>query len=360
MGNPFGLGGSVSAGIVSAEHRDIGSGPYDNYLQIDAPVNRGNSGGPAFNTQGRGRSASTPRSTRRRAAMSASPSPSPPASSSSVVNDLKDHGEVTRGWLGVQIQPVTEDIAKSLGINGTDGAIVADSLANGPAHGAGIEAGDIITEVERHRRSRTRSSLSETIAGMNPGERITVTVLRDGKTQDIDVKLGDLSKFDQDAAREQRPGARRRTSRCSPARSRASACRLSRIRTATACWSPSVADGSPAADRGIQAGTDHHRVGGHAVNSPADVESAVAATRERGRDAVLLRVQGTGRHAFRRRALQRGLTGDLWGVAGYPYRPPGRPVIQLAGRESGPPCVIHSSVIQSNGLRWNSTHAAAI
>jgi serine protease Do len=146
IGNPFGLGGSVTAGIISADGRDIGSGPYDNFLQIDASVNRGNSGGPAFNIKGEVVGVNT-----------AIFSPSggnvgiafaiPAAMVEEVVQDLRDDGTVTRGWLGVQIQPVTEDIAESLGIESTDGAIVADAMADGPAAGAGIQTGDIITEV---------------------------------------------------------------------------------------------------------------------------------------------------------------------------------------------------------------------
>ena len=120
VGNPFGLGGTVTAGIVSARGRDIGSGPYDDFLQIDAPVNRGNSGGPTFNPTARS-SASTPRSIRPRAAASASASPSPADVVKNVVDAAQGEGTVTRGWIGVQIQPVTPDIADNLGLKGTVG-----------------------------------------------------------------------------------------------------------------------------------------------------------------------------------------------------------------------------------------------
>src|SRR5467141_3293065 len=146
VGNPFGLGGTVTAGIVSARGRDIGAGPYDDFLQIDAPVNKGNSGGPTFNTEGSVIGVNT-----------AIFSPSggsvgiafaiPAETVKAVVSQLKDKGTVARGWIGVQIQPVTSDIADSLGLKGTSGALVAEPQADGPAIKAGIQAGDVITAV---------------------------------------------------------------------------------------------------------------------------------------------------------------------------------------------------------------------
>ncbi len=147
VGNPFGLGGTVTAGIVSARGRDIGAGPYDDFLQIDAAVNRGNSGGPAFNLSGEVVGVNT-----------AIFSPSggnvgiafaiPASVAKDVIADLIDDGAVERGWLGVSIQPITADIADSLGLDGTDGALVTDAPSDGPAHGAGIGAGDVIVSVD--------------------------------------------------------------------------------------------------------------------------------------------------------------------------------------------------------------------
>ncbi|MFL5076495.1 MAG: trypsin-like peptidase domain-containing protein, partial [Microvirga sp.] len=146
VGNPFGLGGTVTAGIVSASGRDIGNGPYDDFIQIDAPVNKGNSGGPAFDTNGEVMGVNT-----------AIYSPSggsvgiafsiPASTVKSVVAQLKDKGSVSRGWIGVQIQPVTSEIADSLGMKKAEGALVAEPQANGPAAKAGIESGDVITSV---------------------------------------------------------------------------------------------------------------------------------------------------------------------------------------------------------------------
>ena len=147
VGNPFGLGGTVTAGIVSARGRDIGAGPYDDFLQIDAPVNKGNSGGPTFNTEGSVIGVNT-----------AIFSPSggsvgiafaiPAETVKSVVAQLKDKGSVTRGWIGVQIQPLTPEIADSLGIKQTAGALVAEPQKDSPALKAGIQAGDVITAVD--------------------------------------------------------------------------------------------------------------------------------------------------------------------------------------------------------------------
>src|SRR6202142_3433463 len=141
VGNPFGLGGTVTAGIVSARGRDIGSGPYDDFLQIDAPVNRGNSGGPTFNVNGNVIGVNT-----------AIFSPSggsvgiafdiPAETVKTVVAQLKDHGAVTRGWIGVQIQPVTGDIADSMGLKQTSGALVSEPQPDSPAVKAGIQSGD--------------------------------------------------------------------------------------------------------------------------------------------------------------------------------------------------------------------------
>ena len=147
VGNPFGLGGTVTAGIVSARGRDIGASAYDDFIQIDAPVNKGNSGGPTFDTDGNVIGVNT-----------AIFSPSggsvgiafaiPSDTVKSVVAQLKEHGSVTRGWIGVQIQPVTQDIADSLGLKKAEGALVAEPQANSPAQKAGIEAGDVITAVD--------------------------------------------------------------------------------------------------------------------------------------------------------------------------------------------------------------------
>ncbi|MFZ0762477.1 MAG: trypsin-like peptidase domain-containing protein, partial [Bradyrhizobium sp.] len=173
VGNPFGLGGTVTAGIVSASGRDIGNGPYDDFIQIDAPVNKGNSGGPAFNTEGEVMGVNT-----------AIYSPSggsvgiafsiPASTVKSVVAQLKDKGSVSRGWIGVQIQPVTADIADSLGMKKAEGALVAEPQANGPASKAGIESGDVITAVNGETVKDARE-LARTIGGLSPGTAVKLS-----------------------------------------------------------------------------------------------------------------------------------------------------------------------------------------
>ena len=167
VGNPFGLGGTVTAGIVSARGRDIGAGPYDDFIQIDAPVNKGNSGGPTFDIEGSVIGVNT-----------AIFSPSggsvgiafaiPAETVKSVVAQLKDKGSVTRGWIGVQIQPVTPEIADSLGLKKPAGALVAEPQKDGPAAKAGIQAGDVITAVNGKPVTDARD-LARKIGGMAPG-----------------------------------------------------------------------------------------------------------------------------------------------------------------------------------------------
>jgi serine protease Do len=288
VGNPFGLGGTVTAGIVSAENRDIGSGPYDNFLQIDAPVNRGNSGGPTFNTKGEVIGVNT-----------AIFSPSggnvgiafaiPAKTVEDIVGDLRDNGVVTRGWLGVQIQPVTSDIAKSLGIESTNGAIVADAQANGPAAAAGIKAGDIITKVDGQEVKDPRA-LSETIAGMEPRHKAAVTVLRDGHEQEIEVTLGNLKDLDQSQQANAQPGEQQ--DKVKPGTLDGLGLTVEKNPDGDGVVVTGIAEDSPAADKGLQEGDVIVSVGGKSVSSVADLESGVSAARKQGRDAVLFKVQG--------------------------------------------------------------------
>ena len=188
VGNPFGLGGTVTAGIVSAQGRDIGSGPYDDFLQIDAAVNRGNSGGPTFNQKGEVVGVNT-----------AIYSPSggnvgiafaiPAATVNSVVEQLKEHGSVARGFIGVQIQPVTAEIADAIGLKEPKGALIAEAQANGPAAKAGLRRGDTIVAVNGEKVADARD-LSKKIATFAPGTKTTITVWRDGREREISFEVG--------------------------------------------------------------------------------------------------------------------------------------------------------------------------
>jgi serine protease Do len=192
VGNPFGLGGTVTAGIVSARGRDIGAGPYDDFIQIDAPVNQGNSGGPTFNMEGNVIGVNT-----------AIFSPSggsvgiafdiPAETVKTVVAQLKDKGMVSRGWIGVQIQSVTSDIAEGFGLKGTEGAHVAEPQADSPAAKAGILAGDVITALNG-RGVKDAHDLAKQIGSMTPGATVKLTVWRKGEEKSFSLTLGELPK----------------------------------------------------------------------------------------------------------------------------------------------------------------------
>ncbi len=188
IGNPFGLGGTVTAGIVSAQGRDIGSGPYDDFIQIDAPINRGNSGGPTFNQKGEVVGVNT-----------AIFSPSggnvgiafaiPASTVRQVVDSLKKDGTVARGFIGVQIQPVTGEMADAIGLKEAKGALVAEAQGNGPAAKAGIRRGDTITAVNGEAIKDARD-LSRKIATFAPGAKTTITLFREGKSRDVTFEVG--------------------------------------------------------------------------------------------------------------------------------------------------------------------------
>ncbi|SJZ52053.1 serine protease Do [Enhydrobacter aerosaccus] len=192
VGNPFGLGGTVTTGIVSARGRDIQSGPYDDYIQTDAAINRGNSGGPLFNLDGKVIGINT-----------AIFSPSggsvglgfaiPSSIAQPVVAQLREHGRVERGLLGVEIQPVTSEIADSLSLGSTNGALVAQVEPKSAALKAGIQSGDVIKSVDG-KEIKTVRDLTRTIAEAQPGSTVKVGLVRDGKDMTIQAKLGDSTK----------------------------------------------------------------------------------------------------------------------------------------------------------------------
>src|ERR1700688_1298534 len=198
IGNPFSLGGTVTAGIVSARNRDINSGPYDNYIQTDAAINRGNSGGPLFNLEGEVVGVNT-----------AIISPSggsigigfavPSKSALAVIDQLRQFGETRRGWLGVRIQQVTDDIADSLNIKPPHGALVAGVDEKGPAKPAGIEAGDVIIKFDGKEIHEMRD-LPRVVADTPVGKDVDVVIVRKGKEENRVVRLGRLEDGEKQAA----------------------------------------------------------------------------------------------------------------------------------------------------------------
>ena len=286
VGNPFGLGGTVTAGIVSARGRDIGAGPYDDYIQIDAPINKGNSGGPAFDVDGNVIGVNT-----------AIYSPSggsigigfdiPADTVKMVVAQLKDKGYVTRGWMGVQIQPVTAGIADSLGMKKAEGAIVDEPQAGSPAAKAGIEAGDVITALNGALVKDLRD-LARKIAMTAPGTSVKIDILRKGETKTVTLTLGQLPNEQQ---------AKAETGQAKPAASIPHlGLMLAPAKEVAGSGDKGVVvtgvepDG-PAADQGIQTGDVIFDVGGKAVANVSDVRKALTEAQAKGKHDILMRLK---------------------------------------------------------------------
>jgi serine protease Do len=281
VGNPFGLGGTVTAGIVSARGRDIGSGPYDDFLQIDAPVNRGNSGGPTFNGEGQVVGVNTAIFSPSGGSVGIGFAISSDVVKS-VVQSLKDHGSVARGWLGVEIQPVTADIADSLGIKAASGALVSRAQPGSPAAAAGVKTGDVITSVNGESVADPKE-LARKIALLGPTKTAELSVIRDGAKQTISVKLAAMAAGKEakaDSSSDQGDQLAKLGLTVEPARNGGEGVR--------------VADVDPdgvAAEKGLQAGDVILNAGGKPVSSASDISAAFDAAKASGHKAVLLRVK---------------------------------------------------------------------
>jgi serine protease Do len=282
VGNPFGLGGTVTAGIVSARGRDIGSGPYDDFLQIDAPVNHGNSGGPTFNNEGEVVGVNT-----------AIFSPSGGSVGigfaiaadvvQTVVQQLKDHGAVARGWLGVEIQPVTPDLADTLGVKPDTGALVAKESDDSPAAQAGVKVGDVISAVDGESVANPRE-LARRIAALGPKKTVKLTLSRDGKEQTVDVMLGAM------------PSDRNVAALVAPAPTESDVADVGTLGLELEAADggvkiTSVAPDSAAASHELAEGDVIVEAGGKEALRPADVSAALMEAKKAGRKAVLLRVK---------------------------------------------------------------------
>jgi serine protease Do len=278
VGNPFGLGGTVTTGIISARGRDIGSGPYDDFLQIDAPINRGNSGGPAFNMDGEVVGINT-----------AIYSPSggsvgigfaiPAATAQDVVESLRTNGKVTRGWLGVQIQPVSSDIAEGLNLNARKGALVADVTDGSPALAAGIKTGDAILKINGEDVADPRD-LAKKVARFAPGKSVDLTIIRDGKTMNVSVEIGKMPTSDQMA--DAKPAE------SSNANLTSLGLKLAPAQDGAGVTVTDVAPDSPAAQRGIRSGDVILEIAGKQVHAPADVQQTLAALKKENKKVVML------------------------------------------------------------------------
>jgi serine protease Do len=285
IGNPYGLGGTVTAGIVSAEGRDIGDGPYDRFIQIDAPINRGNSGGPTFNMKGEVVGVNT-----------AIYSPSggsvgigfaiPSTTADSVIGALEHGGVVPRGYLGVNIQPVTKDMAESLGMKSAGGAIVDEAMPGTPAAEAGLKAGDVITKLNG-KDVKDAADLTIRIGSFKPNDKVELTYLRNGDEKTAQITLADqknekLAKADQSQSQNEQ-GAQLGI-QIAPAKEVAGA-------GDKGVAIVGVDPNGTAAEQGLATGNVILDVSGKPVSTPDDVKSGIASAKSQGKKAVMMRIQ---------------------------------------------------------------------
>jgi serine protease Do len=295
IGNPLGLGGTVTAGIVSARNRNIEAGPYDDFIQTDASINKGNSGGPLFNMKGEVVGINT-----------AIYSPSggsigigfaiPANLAKNIVAQLTDIGKTQRGWLGVRIQTVTDELAESLGLKEAKGALVAGVSPEGPAAKAGIEAGDIIVKFDGKDINEMRS-LPRQVAETRVGASVEVQVLRKGKTQKFSVKLGELEEGEQQASLQTDKPTAKPVDALGMSLSRLTPDLREKFELKGDVKGVVVTDveaGSEASEKGLRAGTVILEVDQEEVNSPADVSKKIKEAQDKKKKSVLLFVQRRG------------------------------------------------------------------
>ncbi|PSJ63722.1 DegQ family serine endoprotease [Pseudaminobacter soli (ex Li et al. 2025)] len=304
VGNPFGLGGTVTIGIVSARNRDINSGPYDDFIQTDAAINRGNSGGPLFNMEGEVVGINT-----------AIISPSggsigigfsiPSELAAGVVQQLAEYGETRRGWLGVRIQPVTDEIAESLGMKATQGALVAGVIKGGPVDNGTIQPGDVITKFDGKDVHEMRD-LPRVVAESPVGKDVDVVLVRKGVEQTVKVKLGRLEDGEKLAKGEE---AKKTPDKAVTTTSvlgmtigdldDGARSKFGIGAEVAGVVITEVSPNSPAADRGIAPGEVITEIAQEQVSSPKDVTDKIKALKEQGRkNALLMLASKTGELRF--------------------------------------------------------------
>jgi serine protease Do len=309
IGNPFGLGGSVTVGIVSARNRDINSGPYDDFIQTDAAINRGNSGGPLFNMNGEVIGINT-----------AIISPSggsigigfsiPSALATNVIAQLREFGETRRGWLGVRIQPVTPEIAESLGMQSAKGALVAGIIKDGPVDDGSVQPGDVIIRFDGKDVDEMRD-LPRVVAESPVGKAVEVVIVRKGEEQTINVTLGRLEDGERLAAategqetpdggaEEPAPSTVTVLGMTVAALDDEARTRFEITADVSGVVVSEVEEGSAAADRGIAAGEVITEIAQESVSTPQEVVDRIAALKKQGRkNALLMLASKTGELRF--------------------------------------------------------------
>jgi serine protease Do len=298
VGNPFGLGGTVTAGIVSATDREIGSGPYDDFLQVDAPINRGNSGGPTFNLKGEVVGVNT-----------AIFSPSGGSVGigfaiasnlvKEVIADLEDDGKVERGWLGVQIQALDEDLATSLELDKPRGALVSDVPSGSPAEEAGVRRGDVVLSFDGKPIDKV-GQLSRAVAEAPAGKTAEIVVWRDGKEKTLEATIAAMPTHEQAASNEQesknpdQPKLGLVLAPLTPEQRQ----RLGIDADIKGVLVAQVMPGEPAEAKDIEPGDIILSVDHKEVRRPQDVSTAIREAHEEGRKAVLLLISRDGAERF--------------------------------------------------------------
>ncbi|SMF60575.1 serine protease Do [Tistlia consotensis] len=300
IGNPFGLGGTVTAGIVSARGRDIGAGPYDDFIQTDAAINRGNSGGPMFNIDGKVIGIN-----------SAIYSPNggsvgigfaiPSNLAQNVIAQLREHGSVERGWLGVKIQQVTPELAQAFGIKEDHGALVADVFDHSPAQKAGFKSGDVITQFNGEQIDTMRD-LPRLVAAVKPGTDVDVEVLRNGQQKSLDVTIAKMNPQQTAALEQPSQGESDKLGAKLSALTPELRDQLQLDSSTKGVVVTGVAPNGLAARQGLKPGDVISEVDGKTVDTPAALDKAIDQAREHDKKAVALLVKRDGN------ALYLGLT----------------------------------------------------
>ncbi len=299
IGSPFGLGGTVTAGIVSAKDRVIGVGRYDDFLQIDAPINRGNSGGPTFNLAGEVIGVNS---------LIHSPSGGnvgigfaiPSNEVKEIVADLEENGVVQRGWLGVHIQGIDEDLAQGLGLHDTKGAVVAEVSDDSPAAKAGFKRGDVILKYDGKPVGKV-TDLTRMVADTKAGNAASVVVWRDNGEKTLKVEIGQMPGEDQVVAKAEQPGDQTDTPKLGVMLAKLTPEARQSLNLPDSAEGVVVTDvqaGSPAAEKGLQPGDVIVEADRKQVTDPKAVADAVRTAAERGDETILLLIKREGQDRF--------------------------------------------------------------
>jgi serine protease Do len=299
IGSPFGLGDTVTAGIVSAEHRVIGVGRYDDFLQIDAAINRGNSGGPTFDLKGQVIGVNS---------LIHSPSGGnvgigfaiPSNEVKQIVDELETYGHVKRGWLGVHIQGIDQDLAQGLGLKSTKGAVVADVNQGGPAARAGFQRGDVILEYNGKPVDQL-TDLTRLVANTKAGDTVKVVVWRNNAKKTLDVTIGQMPNQEQAVASNESSGGQANTPKLGVQLAQLTPQTRQQLNLPDNTKGVVVTDvqpGSPAADKGLQPGDVIVEADHKPVTSPSMVAQAVRDAADRGASTILLLVDRNGQDRF--------------------------------------------------------------